>query len=57
MLLNRPIINVSPKFEWQTAISQSAHADDTHHPFGQLYATIQTYFGELTESARLIVHD
>ena len=58
MLLNRPIINVSPKFEWQTAISQSTHADDKHHPFGQLYATVHLfYFGELTESARLIVHD
>ena len=38
-------INVSPRFEWQTTINQSAHIDKTQHSFDRcLYPTIQNYF-------------
>ena len=30
-------INESPRFEWQAIISQSAHADKTHHSFHQQF--------------------
>ena len=38
-------INVSPRFEWQTATSQSAREDETHHFFDQqFYPTVQSSF-------------
>ena len=51
-------INKLPGFEWQTAISQSTRANETHHSFvRQSYPTVQNHppFDErsLTEGARL----
>lgn len=38
-------INVLPRFEWQTAIIQSAHADKLHYSFdGQFYLIVQDHF-------------
>ena len=37
-------IDVSPRFEWQTAISQSARVDETRHSFNrQFYCTAQNH--------------
>ena len=39
------LIDVSPRFERRTTISQSACADDTHHSFDrQFYWTVQNHF-------------
>ena len=39
------VINMSPRFEWHVAISQSARSDETHHSFDRhFYLTAQNYF-------------
>ena len=45
-------INVSPRFDWQTVTSQSARANDAHHPFFRLSSLFDSsesfHFGELS---------
>ena len=45
-LAQRVLIHISPRFEWQTAISQSARADETHLHFdSQFYPTVHNNYG------------